>query len=640
MKKISDFLKLNTKYLCSLFFLFILLSCSDKDSSDSEDTPPSETIIYDIVSTYKTIDVVDVRGVETSKKWGNTTTLKIKFLNGSVEEQDRVKSISQQWANYANVKFEYVDKGEKADVKIAFSWNDDEISWAYVGVDNKQIEQDAPSMNIPLSINGNELELGTKSFEGMILRSFGHILGFVYENEGLKSGEELDQEKLKTYLEKQNWDSTEIDKLISIYNKSQSNNSEIDENSVMKLFVPSAFLLNDLKLEQNNTLSIKDKRNTKISYPLLEKKIDLLFSMDDGKTTYPYSAVLIGEYYWIDNNFYHPVPKLGGIFDAGGEVDTPITTEMIDTYMKAIHMDLSNKNVKNFPKQVYNLDNFNRYYGKHYNRMSIIYMDITGKMYEDGEAIHQWELPSYVDYRQLFGMCPVGDDKVLSNNDVQVALAAKYGDNPGTVPYYVETHDKLIFGENTSLNICKDANGPAHHAVYWNSQDLNGREVQNIYGLNLMAGGARGNASWVWSNGLYDIEKDIKDQSLFIHDGVGQYLYHLFYTVNLYTKEASITIHDYIDTKNPYSYHWFNARWCRRLTDQELGYKLYINSAQTDIIKLDITETPPQGYTELEKGYLRGFYVQYILNNPSPKYTIADIVYLSKHVEDQTLKWG
>jgi hypothetical protein len=77
-----------------------------------------------------------------------------------------------------------------------------------------------------------------------------------------------------------------------------------------------------------------------------------------------------------------------------------------------------------------------------------------------------------------------------------------------------------------------------------------------------------------------------------------------------------------------------NVRWCRRLSDIELGYKLYINANQTDIKKLDLDTPPPSGYKELPHGYVRGFYVQYILNSPKSTVTVSKIVDYARNVED------
>lgn len=80
-----------------------------------------------------------------------------------------------------------------------------------------------------------------------------------------------------------------------------------------------------------------------------------------------------------------------------------------------------------------------------------------------------------------------------------------------------------------------------------------------------------------------------------------------------------------------------NVRWCRPLTDNELGYKLYINSDLTDVKKLGLNTPPPSGYIEFPHGYMRGFYVQYILDKPGSKITVADIVRYARQVEDNLI---
>lgn len=638
MKTISQLPKIKlTSFFLFFSFVIILFSCSDSES----DTWAEEAMTKNTVSAYKVYaeEALTTSKTYSDKRWSNGSVIKIKFLNGSATAQEKVKEISEEWTKHAKLQFVFVKADEIADVKVAFSWNGDNVNWAYIGLDNKKIAQNTPSMNLAL-ISGDEAEINSDIFKANILRSFGHVLGLIFENEGMEQANTYDEEKLRDYLKLMNWSEDDIDRLILQYETKTTNFESFDSSSIMLLQIPDFLTLE--KVEEtptsNSKLSSADKALVASWYHRMPTTLELKFSMDGGKTNYPYKAVLIGEYYWIDNNFNHPVPKQGDIFNAGGEAFTPISKAMLDTYMKAIHMDLSNKEVENFPKHVYELANFNKYYGVYYNRASINYMTENGTVYEDNKENKTWELPSNTDYRQLFAMCDVGEDKVLTNNDIQVALAARYGDNPVAVPYYVEKHDKLIFGENKDLNVCRDAHGPSLHAVYWNSFDLSGRPVENKYGFNLMAGGARGNGSGTWRNSLYDIEESKKDQLVYDHKGENQYLYHLFYTVAFHTKEGAMNIHDYIQSYDYIGYHWFNARWCRRLSDKELGYKLYINDKQTDIIKLSLAETAPENYHELENGYLRGFYVQYILDQAYPQYTIADIVSLSKQVDDFSLK--
>lgn len=313
-----------------------------------------------------------------------------------------------------------------------------------------------------------------------------------------------------------------------------------------------------------------------------------------------YNAVLIGEYYWIDKNFTHTIEKGNGF-----ENDVPITQSILNRYLERVRID---------PKyfQLSNISDYEKYYGKYYSYPSIDYMNKHCFMAdEDGNKIEGWRLPLYADYRQLFAMSPfnTSHDKPhtsLNERDVRFALSCKTNDNP------------------LAFNINQGNNSP--YKVYWFEKST------NIYGFNMMPGGARlnGNGKWCNSlgpnNGCYD-------------DGKKGDIYHLFYAVyqaatNSNNAPGYISIHDYMNTKEYESYHYLNVRWCRPLTDIELGYKLYINKNKTDIKKLNLNDSPPQGYIELPRGYIRGFYVQYILNNPNTKLTVSDIVNYAKQVED------
>lgn len=312
-----------------------------------------------------------------------------------------------------------------------------------------------------------------------------------------------------------------------------------------------------------------------------------------------YNAVRIGEYYWIDRNFTHTIKKGNGF-----ENDVPITQNILNRYLERVRID---------PQyyQLSNITNFEKYYGRYYSYPSIEYMNKYCFMAdENGNKIEGWRLPFPADYRQLFAMSPFNTSHDathtnLNERDVRFALSSMNGENP------------------LAFNIYQ---GNSPYKVYWFEKST------NIYGFNMMPGGARLNGNGRWCNGLgpnggcYD-------------DGLRGDIYHLFYTVYLSVQNTNNTlgyvgIHDYITSKEYESYHYLNVRWCRPLTDIELGYKLYINKEKTDIKKLGLKDSPPKGYTELPRGYTRGFYVQYILNDPNTKLTVSDIINYAKSVQD------
>lgn len=315
-----------------------------------------------------------------------------------------------------------------------------------------------------------------------------------------------------------------------------------------------------------------------------------------------YKATRIGEYYWIDRNFNHKITA-GNSF----ENDVPIAQDLLNKYLERVRID---------PKyfQIPVIDDFEKYYGRYYSYPSINYMNESCFMAdEDGNKIEGWRLPVPADYRQLFAMCPFNTSydsphTTLNERDVRFTLGTKPGEN------------------SLAFNIDQGNNSP--YKVYWFSPSLN----TNKYGFNMMPGGARLNGDGPWCNGLGP------DGGCY-NDGKWGDIYHLFYTADFAVQNSdrtfgAVIVHDYVDTKEYETYHYLNVRWCRPLTNAELGYKLYINTDKTDIKKLDLNTAAPNGYTELPHGYIRGFYVQYMLDNPNASVTVSDIVNYAKNVED------
>lgn len=330
------------------------------------------------------------------------------------------------------------------------------------------------------------------------------------------------------------------------------------------------------------------------------------YSSENRKYIGDYNAIRIGEYHWVDQNFNHFIPS-GDDF----ENSYPITQSLLDKYLNRVLID---------PKlyQV-NINDFEKYYGRYYSYPSILYMNKYGEMHNEYNIkIDGWRMPYAEDYRQLFAMCPFNltadaRHEHLNEKDVRFALSAKSGDNP------------MAFDIN-------QGNGTPYK-TYW----FDPTHVKNMYKFNLMPGGSRLNGDGRWCNGLGPSDGCYEDAKK------GD-IYHLFYTAVLATMKPddplwveNVIIHDYVFTASNHSYHLMNVRWCRPLTDEELGYKLYINADLTDIKKLDLSEPTPNGYKELPHGYMRGFYVQYILDKPDSKITVSDIVRYARQVEDNLI---
>lgn len=317
----------------------------------------------------------------------------------------------------------------------------------------------------------------------------------------------------------------------------------------------------------------EDNDNTEIANPLPvpTDKTALVFYDNLTKKSAHYQAVRIGEYLWMNSNINH-------------HVSTSFNRADIDRILHIYKLDPAK-----YPTKV---EDINKYCGPYYDRFQFEYLEDKMRcvIYEGEKKILQkgWGAPSTTDFKQLFAMCGNGTE-----HDIRITLACRPGDTPAAI------------GDFT----------------YWiNSQNT------NRYGFNLMPGGARinGNDTWrICHNDQGDCEDILMKKGDF---------YGFFEATTWVTWDGTVAIDDYPHFNYQKSWHWLPIRWCRMLTNEELGYKLYINNEQTEIKKLTLTQNPPSGYTELEKGYIRGFYVQYILDNPNPTKTVTDIVKMSKNL--------
>lgn len=302
------------------------------------------------------------------------------------------------------------------------------------------------------------------------------------------------------------------------------------------------------------------------------KEIAVSFVDPNRNTSAKYEAVKIGEYLWFNSNINH--------YPASVET----TRSQVDLVLSRYRLD---------PKQYKtSLSDINKYYGLYYNRADFEYLELNRRNYqikENGKdaPVGAWGAPSNADVAQLFAMCGNGTE-----SDVRTMLTCKSGSNSAAVADY----------------------------TYWFSN-----KNTNKYGFNLMPGGARFHAYDKWT-----LKHNHNDNDIDVFDVAPGDFYGFVEAAIIVTWNGRVTIDDYIKFDNTKSWHLMTVRWCRQLTDDELGYKLYINQTQTDILKAGLKDAVPSGYTELPRGALRGFYVQFIINGVSPNTSVTEMLQLAK----------
>ena len=430
--------------------------------------------------------------------------------------------------------------------------------------------------------------------------------------------------------------------------------------------------------------------------PNKKNNIKLFYTDNGGKGFQAtYEGVQIGEYYWMNNNLNHYTdPNAFSFANAVLPVQTKKDIDLGHERMAMFEffkppVTAPNRNDPTFwsyllrnlkeagrpSTQEEALSEFNKYYGNYYwnpfvrGNFSKVFQMAEGSK-QNLKAKGVWDLPSTSDIRQLIGMCGYGTQPELVHY-----LSFSYDPQNKNIPAFVniwapeDVDNRGVkqggyywwFKANSSYytNYNNPYQGPP--AYGFNSTDYYAASNGNKFGFNLVPSGYRWD-KWnqntpinIWRYG----KENLKLYTFTPANGD-------FSALN---QEAWITLKDNAD------FHLYDAveirypdagirrqpvRYCRPLTDAELGYKLYINKKlvsktinmydadlvfsgeeillrdifvnksvqkeEISIMKLGLKETPPNGYYELEKGYIRGLYVQYILTNLNPRQTISDII--------------
>lgn len=197
------------------------------------------------------------------KYWNLEDTIRIKFLNGEAEMQQKVKEYAAEWLKYAALYFEYVGTEEEADVKISFDGDTRALSWAAIGTDCRLIPQNEASLNFYNL--GQETEAGVKA---EILRGFGHVLGLGFEHKNPNSPLVFANDMFI----QMNYGLTAEDvvELKELYTTNQTNYTEYDNASIMGITIPALLLTPETRqyaTTRNQELSEMDKKFIAEVYP-------------------------------------------------------------------------------------------------------------------------------------------------------------------------------------------------------------------------------------------------------------------------------------------------------------------------------------------------------------------------------------
>jgi Astacin (Peptidase family M12A)/Bacterial pre-peptidase C-terminal domain len=209
---------------------------------------------------------------EYKKMWINGTTLRVRFLDGTPQQQAIAKEQALWWTEHANLKFDFNNAAD-AEIRIAFDPKDG--AWSYIGTDCLSTKKTEPTMNLGF------LDGGTAAHE------FGHAIGLGHEHQNPSGGIEWNEPSVIRDLAgpPNGWDEATVrHNVLNKYRADQIRGTQFDPDSIMLYFFPASWTKNGKATKANEVLSAQDKAfiSSGAAYPRTSSPgVDLLVNAAD-----------------------------------------------------------------------------------------------------------------------------------------------------------------------------------------------------------------------------------------------------------------------------------------------------------------------------------------------------------------------
>lgn len=205
--------------------------------------------------------------VVNSKRWTTGSTLRCRFLDGSVRMRRKVEEFAHQWEKHANIRFKFVTSGP-AEIRISFYA--DSGSWSAVGRDalnTSYFPPHQPTMNYGWLRD----HTGTDECSRVVLHEFGHALACVHEHQSPTFNRKWNEKAVTRYFQgpPNYWTSDDIrNNVLGKYSPKGVSATQFDPKSIMLYTFDGALFGDGLGSTNNNTkLSASDIRMIKGMYP-------------------------------------------------------------------------------------------------------------------------------------------------------------------------------------------------------------------------------------------------------------------------------------------------------------------------------------------------------------------------------------
>ena len=201
--------------------------------------------------------------VEKFKLWDNGRRLRVKFIDGVPEVQDKVAKIAKEWEAVANIRLDFVT-GTASELRVSFA--EKGFSWSTVGTDALTVGRTKATVNL----GWLEPSTALREYQRVVRHEFGHALGMIHEHQNPAAQGVIpwDKPKVYAYYALQGWSKDDVDtNIFEVYSEDSTNHTEFDPTSIMEYAIPDSLTKGSYSIGWNTELSALDVEFMRQQYP-------------------------------------------------------------------------------------------------------------------------------------------------------------------------------------------------------------------------------------------------------------------------------------------------------------------------------------------------------------------------------------
>ena len=200
--------------------------------------------------------------VERMKLWENGRRLRVTFLDGIPEVQNKVTAIAREWEAIANLSLDFV--AGAAAIRVSFA--EQGFSWSVVGTDALT----TPSSQATVNFGWLEPNTELREYQRVVRHEFGHALGMIHEHQNPAAQGQIpwDTPKVYAYYAQQGWSKADVDfNIFEVYSEDSTNHTAFDPTSIMEYAVPDSLTIGSYAIGWNTEFSPADIEFMHRQYP-------------------------------------------------------------------------------------------------------------------------------------------------------------------------------------------------------------------------------------------------------------------------------------------------------------------------------------------------------------------------------------